>query len=67
MGPDKYIAVNTKYYEPGRGINLADKRILSVKEISTQRDGPMGAGMDMFFSPYAFFGQGGLGASPFFN
>ena len=35
MGPDKYVMVNTKYYEPGRGLNLADKRILSVKEIST--------------------------------
>ena len=67
MGPDKYIMVNTKYYEPGHGLNLADKRILSVKEISTQRDNPMGMGMDMFFSPYAFFGQGGMGASPFFN
>lgn len=67
FGPDKYLMVNTKYYEPGRGFNLKGNRILSVKEISTQREGVMGVGMDIFFSPYSFFGQGGLGASPFFG
>lgn len=65
--PEKYLVVNTKYYEHGVGLNLHGQRIMSVKEISTQRDNPMGIGMDMFFSPYAFFGQGGMGASPFFN
>lgn len=66
LGPDKYLVVNLKFYEPGKGINLKGFNITSVKEISTPRDNMMGQGMDMFFSPYAFFGQG-MGSTPLFG
>lgn len=57
--PEKYLIVNTKFYVPGVGINLMDYNIMSIKDISFQRDNLFGmAGNDMFFSPYAFFGQG---------
>lgn len=57
--PEKYLIVNTKFYVPGVGINLMDYNIMSIKDISFQRDNLFGmSGNDMFFSPYAFFGQG---------
>ena len=66
FGPDKYLAVNLKFYVPGKGLDLHGFNISSVKEISTPRDNLMGQGMDMFFSPYAFFGQG-MGSTPLFG
>ena len=57
--PEKYLIVNTKFYVPGKGINLIDYNIMSIKDISFQRDNLFGlTGSDMFFGPYAFFGQG---------
>lgn len=54
-----------KYYKPGVGLDLSDFHIMSVKDIATQRDNVMGQYGDMFFGPYAFFGQGQ--GFPFFN
>lgn len=57
--PEKYLIVNTKFYKPGVGIDLHGYNIMSVKDISLQRDNLFGMmGGDMFFGPYAFFGQG---------
>ena len=57
--PEKYLIVNTKFYKPGIGIDLKDYNIMSVKDVSFQRDNIFGmTGNDMFFGPYAFFGQG---------
>lgn len=56
--PEKYLVVNLKYYEHGRGVNLSEFNIMSVKDVSFQRDNIMGMANDMFFGPYAFFGQG---------
>lgn len=63
--PDKYLAVNMGYYEHGVGIDLTEFKIMSVKNISLPRDNVMGMYGDMFFSPYAYFGQGQN--FPFFN
>ena len=64
--PEKYLIVNTKFYKKCIGINLAPYRIMSIKDISFQRDNQFGfTGSDMFFGPYAYFGQG-VG-SPLFN
>lgn len=63
--PDDYLIVNMHRYEHGKGICLADFNIMSVKDISFQRDNVMGMANDMFFGSYAFFGQG-VG-SPMFN
>lgn len=63
--PEKYLIVNTKFYKPGVGIDLKDFNIMSVKDISFQRDNLFGMhGSDMFYGPYAFFGQG-VGAPVF--
>ena len=63
--PPKYLMLNLKFYKPGVGIDLSKFNVMSVRDIGFQRDNMMGYGMDMFFSPYAFFGQGGF--SPFFG
>jgi len=57
--PEKYLIVNTKFYKPGIGLDLHEFKIMSVKDISYQRDNLFGlTGNDMFYGPYAFFGQG---------
>lgn len=64
--PEKYLVVNTKFYkherfpnDPEAGVDLSEFHIMSVKDISFARDNLFGlAGADMFYSPYAFFGQG---------
>ena len=57
--PEKYLIVNTKFYKPHVGIDLHGYNIMSVKDIALQRDNLFGlAGNDMFFGPYAYFGQG---------
>lgn len=43
------------------GLDLSMFDINEVRDIGFQRDNMMGYGMDMFFSPYAYFGQGGFG------
>lgn len=63
--PEKYLTLNLKYYEPGKGIDLSDFKVMSVKELALPRDNVMGMYGDMFFGPYAFFGQGT--GFPFFN
>lgn len=63
--PEKYLTINLKYYVPGRGIDLSEFRIMSVKNIAVPRDNVMGQYGDMFFGPYSFFGQGQ--GFPFFN
>lgn len=64
--PEKYLVVNLKHYKPHIGIDLTPFKVMSVKDISFQRDNIFGMGNDMFFGPYAFFGQGGYG-SPLFG
>lgn len=59
------MVVNLKYYEPGKGIDLSEFKVMSVKSIALPRDNVMGLYGDTFFSPYAFFGQGSN--FPFFN
>ena len=56
--PEKYLVLNMKYYEPGKGFDLGEFNVMSVKAISLPRDNIMGQYGDMFFGPYAFFGQG---------
>lgn len=56
--PERYLVLNLKYYEPGRGIDLSEFKVMSVKQISLPRDNIMGQYGDMFFGPYSFFGQG---------
>ena len=56
--PEKYLIVNLKKYVPGKGLDLSEFNIMSVKDMSFQRDNIMGMANDMFFGPYAFFGQG---------
>ena len=56
--PDSYLTVNLRYYKPGEGLDLHDFHIMSVKDISTQRDAVFGAQPDMFFGMYAYMGQG---------
>ena len=56
--PEKYLVVNLDYYEPGKGIDLSEFKIMSVKSVALPRDNVMGLYGDTFFSPYAFFGQG---------
>ena len=56
--PEKFLVLNLKHYEPGRGIDLAEFKVMSVKSISLPRDNVMGQYGDMFFGPYSFFGQG---------
>ena len=56
--PERYLLLNLKYYEPGKGIDLHEFKVMSVKQISLPRDNIMGQYGDMFFGPYAFFGQG---------
>lgn len=63
--PPRYLMLNLKFYKPHIGIDLTQFKVMGVKDIGFQRDNMMGYGMDMFFSPYAFFGQGGF--SPFFG
>lgn len=63
--PEQYLTVNLKYYKPGIGLDLREFKIMSVKDIATQRDTIFGAQPDMFFSMYAYMGQGQ--GSPMFN
>lgn len=56
--PEKYLVVNLGKYKPGVGIDLSEFNIMQVKDISFQRDNIFGMQHDMFFGPYAFFGQG---------
>lgn len=56
--PDKYLVVDMKHYEPHRGLNLKQFRILSVSEISTPRDRAFAQQGDLFWSPYSWLGQG---------
>lgn len=63
--PERYLAVNLKFYKPGIGVDLSEFNIMSVKSMSVPRDNVMGQYGDMFFGPYSFFGQGQ--GFPFFN
>ena len=63
--PDKYLVLNLKHYKPGIGIDLSEFKVMAVKDISYQRDAVLGYGVDPFFNPYAYFGQGQGG--PFFG
>ena len=56
--PERYLTVNLKYYQPGKGLDLHEFNIMSVKNIGLQRDNVFGMNNDMFFGPYAFMGQG---------
>lgn len=56
--PAKYLTLDLFYYEHGAGLDLSQFNITEVRDIGFQRDNMMGYGMDMFFSPYAYFGQG---------
>lgn len=57
--PNKYLTVNLKFYKPGHGLDLREFHIMSVDDISFQRDNVFGMTNDLFFGPYAYFGQGG--------
>lgn len=59
--PEKFLTVNLKYYEHGKGIDLSEFNIMSVKNIGLQRDNIWSMHQDMFFGPYAFLGQGAGG------
>lgn len=63
--PEQYLTVNLKYYKPGEGLDLHEFKIMSVKNISTQRDSVFGYQPDMFFGMYAYMGQGQ--GSPMFS
>ena len=56
--PEQYLTVNLKYYKPGKGLDLSEFKIMSVKDIATQRDAIFGCQPDMFFGMYAYMGQG---------
>ena len=56
--PNKYLTVNLKYYMPKVGIDLRQFNIMSVDDVAFERDTVCGMNNDMFFGPYAFFGQG---------
>lgn len=62
--PPKYLTIDLGRYEHGRGINLKCLNIASVKEVSFPRDNLFAQGGDLFWSPYAYMGQG-QGAMPF--
>lgn len=68
---EKYLTVNLRYYNPcppNDGLDLKDFNIVSVKDISFQRDNMFGMYGDQFFGPYAYFGQGASGlGSPMFG
>ena len=40
--PERYLILNLKYYEPGKGIDLHEFKVMSVKQISLPRDNIMG-------------------------
>lgn len=63
--PEHYIPVNLKDYKPGIGLDLREYRVMSVKDIATSRDAVFGNQPDMFFSMYAYMGQGQ--GSPMFS
>ena len=56
--PESYAVVNLQYYKPGVGIDLSELKIASIKQISFQKDNVLHGYGDLFFSPYAAFGQG---------
>lgn len=56
--PEEYCIVNLSYYKPGIGIDLSELKIASIKQISFQKDNVLQGYGDLFFSPYAAFGQG---------
>ena len=65
---EKYLMVNLRHYKPHVGLDLRDFNVVSVKDISFQRDNMFGMYGDMFFGPYAYFGQGASGlGSPMFG
>ena len=63
--PERYLILNLNKYEPGKGIDLHEFKVMSVKSIALQRDHMFGMYGDSFFGPYAFLGQGQ--SFPFFN
>ena len=63
--PPKYIVLDLFHYKPGVGLDLSQFKVMSIRDIGYQRDNMMGYGMDMFFSPYSYMGQGAVG--PFFG
>ena len=56
--PEKYLVVNLKFYKPGKGLDLTPFKVMQVDDVAFQRDNIFGMTNDMFFGPYAFFGQG---------
>ena len=56
--PPKYLLLDLFFYKPQEGLDLTEFNVQSIRDIGFQRDNMMGYGMDMFFSPYAYFGQG---------
>lgn len=63
--PPQYLKLDVKDYKPGKGWDLSKQRVMSVKNIATQADNVLQGYGDLFFSPYAAFGQGV--ASPMFG
>ena len=63
--PPKYLMLDLFNYKRGIGLDLSPFNVMSIRDIGYQRDNMMGFGMDMFFSPYSYMGQGALG--PFFG
>ena len=58
LGADKYLVVDMDCYEPGRGLNLKQFNVQSVKDISLPRDNAFAQGGDLFWGAYSFLGQG---------
>jgi len=63
--PPKYLTLDLFHYKPNEGLDLTQFNVMSIRDIGYQRDNMMGYGMDMFFSPYSYMGQGAVG--PFFG
>lgn len=71
-GQEKYLNLDLFYYkkaefpnDPDAGLDLTEFNIMEVRDIGFQKDAMFGVGIDPFFSPYTFFGQGNY--SPMFG
>ena len=63
--PPKHLVLDLFHYKHNEGLDLSKFKVMSIRDIGYQRDNMMGYGMDMFFSPYSYMGQGNMG--PFFG
>lgn len=66
MKADQYLTVDLNNYEHGKGLDLHGYDIISIKDIALPRDNMFAQGGDIFWSPYAYLGQGN-GIYPFHN